>query len=75
MKDPVHTHLFVSPHQVGLRVAGVMDHHLLLSNTAVTATRGAADGVVMEEYYCEQGGQDVGGYSEEENGVIGIIED
>ena len=58
-----HTHLFVSPHQVGLGVAGVMDHHLLLPNTAVTATRGAAEGVVMKEYYSEQGGQDVKGAS------------
>ena len=57
--DSLGTYLFVSPHQVGLRVAGVMDHHLLLSNAAVTATRGAADGVVLEEYNCEEGGQDM----------------
>ena len=67
MKDPVHTHLFVSPHQVGLGVAGVMDHHLLLPNAAVTATRGAAEGVVMEEYYGEQDAQDVRGHSGDED--------
>ena len=64
-----YTHLFVSPHQVGLGVAGVMDHHLLLPNAAVTATRGAA-AVVMNEYYREEGGRNVQRPSEEEDGLI-----
>ena len=51
--------LLVSPDKVGLRIAGVMDHHLLLPNTAVTATWGAAEAVVMKEYYGEQDAQDV----------------
>ena len=44
-----------------------MDHHLLLSNAAVTATRGAAEGVVMEEYYGEDDGEDVKGHSDDED--------
>ena len=56
----------VSPYKVGLGVAGVMDNHLLLAEEAVTATRGAEDGVVMEECYREQGAQDVRGHSEDE---------
>ena len=60
----LHTHLFVFPHQVGLGVAGVMDHHLLLSSAAPnSATRGAEEAVVMEEYYGEKGAQDVKGSS------------
>ena len=62
----LYTHLFVSPDQVGLGIAGVMDLHLLLSNAAVTAAWGTAEGVVMQEYYSEQGAQDVRGHSHDE---------
>ena len=64
------THLFVSPHQVGLGVTGVMDHHLLLPHAALTATRGAADGVVMEEYYSEDDGKDVCGHSKNKESPV-----
>ena len=51
-----------------------MDHHLLLPNTAVTATRGAA-AVVMEEYYREDGGRNVQRPSDHEDAIheISII--
>ena len=67
----LHTHLFVSPHQVCPGVAGVIDHHLLLPQTVVrvTATRdaaGAALFVVMKKYYSERGAKDVKGHSDED---------
>ena len=45
--------LSISPDEVGPGVAGVMDHHLLLSQAAVTAT--AEEGVIVQnddiQYY------------------------
>ena len=52
-------HLSVSPDEVCPGVAGVMDHHQLLAQAAVTATRGAADGVIVQEDHGEQDSQDV----------------
>ena len=52
-------HLSVSPDEVCLRVAGVMDNHQLLAQAAVTATRGAADGVIVQEDDGQQDSQDV----------------
>ena len=49
----------VSPYKVGLRVAGVMDNHLLLAEEALTATRGAENAVKFQKGDGEQGGQDV----------------
>ena len=49
----------LSPYQVGLGVAGVMDNHLLLAEEAVTATRGAEDSVKFQKGDSEQGGQEV----------------
>ena len=51
--------LLVSPDKVGLRIAGVMDNHLLLAKEALTATRGAEDSVKFKKGDGEQGGQDV----------------
>ena len=41
-----------------------MDHHQLLAQAAVTATRGAANGVIVQEDDGEQDGQDVEGDSD-----------
>ena len=45
----------LSPYEVCLEVAGVMDHNQLLAHAPVTATRGA-DGVVVQEDDGEQSG-------------------
>ena len=55
----------ISPDEFCLGVAGVIDHHLLLAETAVTAT--AEDCIIVQEDYGEQSGQDVRGpYVDEE---------
>ena len=43
-----------------------MDHHQLLAQAAVTATRGAADGVIVQEDHGEQDGQDIWTEDEDE---------
>ena len=53
-----YTYLSISPDKVGLGVAGVMDHHLLLPHATFTATRGAAAAVVVKKDDGHQGGHD-----------------
>ena len=50
-----------------------MDHNLLLTDTAVAATRGAAAAFVMKEYYGEDDRQDVRGPSNDEEDAPGFI--
>ena len=59
-------HLSISPDEVCPGVAGVMDHHQLLAQAAVTATRGA-EGVIVQEGDGEQCGQDVEGHNSDKD--------
>ena len=58
-------HLSISPDEVCPGVAGVMDHHQLLAQAAVTAT--AADGVIVQEDHGEQDTQDIQGPTDYED--------